>query len=561
MSESFADLFEESLNTIEMAPGSIVTGTVVDIDDDWVVVHAGLKSEGVIPKNQFLNEEGVCTLTIGDQVKVAMEVVDDGFGETRLSREKARRAESWEKLEEASEQGEVVIGIINGKVKGGFTVDVNDIRAFLPGSLVDIRPLRETAHLEGKPLEFKVIKLDQKRNNVVVSRRAVLEEENSHEREELLASMQEGQDVKGIVKNLTDYGAFVDLGGVDGLLHITDMAWKRIRHPSEMVNVGDEVDVRILKFDREKNRVSLGMKQLGDDPWADIVRRYPEGARVMATVTNLTDYGCFAEIEEGVEGLVHVSEMDWTNKNIHPSKVVSVGDETEVMVLDIDQERRRISLGIKQCRPNPWESFSIAHAKSDTITGTIKSITDFGIFIGLEGGIDGLVHLSDISWNEPGETAVRRYSKGEQIETIILSVDPERERISLGIKQMEKDPFSDYSAAHDRGDIVKGTVLEVQPKEAIIELAEDVTGLLKAAEISIDRVEDARNMLKEGDELEVKIVNLDRKNRTIGLSIKAKDVEEERQAVKDHQKQESDRSGPATLGDLIKAQMNKPEDD
>jgi small subunit ribosomal protein S1 len=544
-----------------MAPGSIVTGTVVDIDDDWVVVHAGLKSEGVIPKNQFLNEEGVCTLTIGDQVKVAMEVVDDGFGETRLSREKARRAESWEKLEEASEQGEVVIGIINGKVKGGFTVDVNDIRAFLPGSLVDIRPLRETAHLEGKPLEFKVIKLDQKRNNVVVSRRAVLEEENSHEREELLASMQEGQDVKGIVKNLTDYGAFVDLGGVDGLLHITDMAWKRIRHPSEMVNVGDEVDVRILKFDREKNRVSLGMKQLGDDPWADIVRRYPEGARVMATVTNLTDYGCFAEIEEGVEGLVHVSEMDWTNKNIHPSKVVSVGDETEVMVLDIDQERRRISLGIKQCRPNPWESFSIAHAKSDTITGTIKSITDFGIFIGLEGGIDGLVHLSDISWNEPGETAVRRYSKGEQIETIILSVDPERERISLGIKQMEKDPFSDFAAEHDRGDIVKGTVIEVQPKEAIIELAEDVTGLLKAVEISIDRVEDARNVLKEGEELEVKIVNMDRKNRTIGLSIKAKDMEEERQAVKDHQKQESDRSGPATLGDLIKAQMNKPEDD
>ena len=561
MSESFADLFEESLNTVEMAPGSIVTGTVVDIDDDWVVVHAGLKSEGVIPKNQFLNEEGVCVLNIGDQVKVAMEVVDDGFGETRLSREKARRAESWEKLEEASEQGEVVIGIINGKVKGGFTVDVNDIRAFLPGSLVDIRPLRETAHLEGKPLEFKVIKLDQKRNNVVVSRRAVLEEENSHEREELLASMQEGQDVKGIVKNLTDYGAFVDLGGVDGLLHITDMAWKRIRHPSEMVNVGDEVDVRILKFDREKNRVSLGMKQLGDDPWADIVRRYPEGARVMATVTNLTDYGCFAEIEEGVEGLVHVSEMDWTNKNIHPSKVVSVGDETEVMVLDIDQERRRISLGVKQCRPNPWESFSIAHAKSDTITGTIKSITDFGIFIGLEGGIDGLVHLSDISWNEPGETAVRRYSKGEEIETIILSVDPERERISLGIKQMEKDPFSDYAAEHDRGDIIIGKIIEVQPKEAIIELAEDVTGVLKAVEISIDRVEDARNVLKEGEEIEVKIVNMDRKNRTIGLSIKAKDMEEERQAVKDHQKQDSDRSGPATLGDLIKAQMNKPEDD
>jgi small subunit ribosomal protein S1 len=561
MSESFADLFEESLQTIEMAPGSIVTGTVVDIDDDWVVVHAGLKSEGVIPKNQFLNEEGECTLNIGDQVKVAMEVVDDGFGETRLSREKAKRAESWEQLEDASEKGEVVIGIINGKVKGGFTVDVNDIRAFLPGSLVDIRPLRETAHLEGKPLEFKVIKLDQKRNNVVVSRRAVLEDENSHEREELLASMQEGQDVKGIVKNLTDYGAFVDLGGVDGLLHITDMAWKRIRHPSEMVNVGDEVGVRILKFDREKNRVSLGMKQLGDDPWVNIIRRYPEGARVMATITNLTDYGCFAEIEEGVEGLVHVSEMDWTNKNIHPSKIVSVGDETEVMVLDIDEERRRISLGIKQCRPNPWEEFSIQHGKSDRISGNIKSITDFGIFIGLDGGIDGLVHLSDISWNEPGETAVRRYSKGEQIETIILSVDPERERISLGIKQLDKDPFSDYTAEHDRGAVIMGKVVEVQPKEAILELAEEVLGVLKAAEISVDRVEDARTVLKEGEEVEVKIINIDRKNRTIGLSIKSKDIEEERAAVKEHQKQETDRSGPATLGDLIKAQMNQQTDE
>lgn len=561
MSESFADLFEESLQTIEMAPGSIVTGTVVDIDDDWVVVHAGLKSEGVIPKNQFLNEEGECTLNIGDQVKVAMEVVDDGFGETRLSREKAKRAESWEQLEDASEKGEVVIGIINGKVKGGFTVDVNDIRAFLPGSLVDIRPLRETAHLEGKPLEFKVIKLDQKRNNVVVSRRAVLEDENSHEREELLASMQEGQDVKGIVKNLTDYGAFVDLGGVDGLLHITDMAWKRIRHPSEMVNVGDEVGVRILKFDREKNRVSLGMKQLGDDPWVNIIRRYPEGARVMATITNLTDYGCFAEIEEGVEGLVHVSEMDWTNKNIHPSKIVSVGDETEVMVLDIDEERRRISLGVKQCRPNPWEEFSIQHGKSDRISGNIKSITDFGIFIGLDGGIDGLVHLSDISWNEPGETAVRRYSKGEQIETIILSVDPERERISLGIKQLDKDPFSDYTAEHDRGAVIMGKVVEVQPKEAILELAEEVLGVLKAAEISVERVEDARTVLKEGEEIEVKIINIDRKNRTIGLSIKSKDIEEERAAVKEHQKQETDRSGPATLGDLIKAQMNQQTDE
>ena len=561
MSESFADLFEESLQTIEMAPGSIVTGTVVDIDDDWVIVHAGLKSEGVIPKNQFLNEQGECTLTIGDQVKVAMEVVDDGFGETRLSREKARRAESWQQLEEASENSEVVIGVINGKVKGGFTVDVNDIRAFLPGSLVDIRPLRETAHLEGKPLEFKVIKLDQKRNNVVVSRRAVLEEENSHERDALLASMQEGQDVKGIVKNLTDYGAFVDLGGVDGLLHITDMAWKRIRHPSEMVNVGDEVDVRVLKFDREKNRVSLGMKQLGEDPWVDIIRRYPEGARVTATVTNLTDYGCFAEIEAGVEGLVHVSEMDWTNKNIHPSKVVSVGDETEVMVLDIDEDRRRISLGIKQCRPNPWEEFSVSHAKNEKITGNIKSITDFGIFIGLDGGIDGLVHLSDISWNEPGETAVRRYSKGEEVETIILSVDPERERISLGIKQLDQDPFTDYTAVNDRGSIVKGKVIETDVREVVIELAADVTGIMKASEISLDRVEDARTALAVDEEVEVKIINVDRKNRTIGLSIKAKDVEEERQAVRDHQKQESDRSGPATLGDLIKAQMNQNGDD
>ena len=561
MSESFADLFEESLQTIEMAPGSIVTGTVVDIDDDWVIVHAGLKSEGVIPKNQFLNEEGECVLNIGDQVKVAMEVVDDGFGETRLSREKARRAESWQQLEEASEKSEVVVGIINGKVKGGFTVDVNDIRAFLPGSLVDIRPLRETAHLEGKPLEFKVIKLDQKRNNVVVSRRAVLEEENSHERDALLASMQEGQDVKGIVKNLTDYGAFVDLGGVDGLLHITDMAWKRIRHPSEMVNVGDEVDVRVLKFDREKNRVSLGMKQLGEDPWVDIIRRYPEGARVTATVTNLTDYGCFAEIESGVEGLVHVSEMDWTNKNIHPSKVVSVGDETEVMVLDIDEDRRRISLGIKQCRPNPWEEFSVSHGKNEKITGNIKSITDFGIFIGLDGGIDGLVHLSDISWNEPGETAVRRYSKGEEVETIILSVDPERERISLGIKQLDQDPFTDYTAVNDRGTIVKGKVIETDVKEVVIELAEDVTGIMKASEIAVDRVEDARSVLSVDEEVEVKIINVDRKNRTIGLSIKAKDVEEERQAVRDHQKQESDRSGPATLGDLIKAQMNQNEDE
>jgi small subunit ribosomal protein S1 len=557
MSESFAELFEESLNSIEMAPGSIVTGTVVEIDSEWVVVHAGLNSEGVIPRAQFVDDNGEFKLKVGDRVKVAMEVVDDGWGETRLSREKARRAESWMMLEDAFEKNEVVSGIINGKVKGGFTVDINEIRAFLPGSLVDIRPLRETAHLEGKPLEFKVIKLDQRRNNVVVSRRAVLEQENSVEREALLSSLQEGQEVKGVVKNLTDYGAFVDLGGVDGLLHITDMAWRRIRHPSEMVNVGDEVAVKILKFDREKNRVSLGMKQLGDDPWVDLTRRYPVGARVMATVTNLTDYGCFAEIREGVEGLVHVSEMDWTNKNIHPSKVVSVGDQVEVMVLDIDEERRRISLGIKQCRLNPWGEFAQKYAKGDRIKGNIKSITDFGIFIGLEGGIDGLVHLSDISWNEPGETAVRRYSKGEEIETLVLSIDPERERISLGIKQLDQDPFTDYTAVNDRGSIVKGVVQSVDPKEAVVQLAPDVVGLLKASELSVDRVEDARNVLKVGEEIEVKVISIDRKNRAIGLSVKAKDIDDERTAVKEHKQKESDRPGPTTLGDLIKAQMDQ----
>jgi small subunit ribosomal protein S1 len=560
MSESFADLFEESLKTVEMEPGSIVTGTVVDINNEWVVVHAGLKSEGVIPRNQFLDENGEFNVQIGDQVHVAMEVVDDGWGETRLSREKAKRAETWKMLEDAFDKHEVIEGQISGKVKGGFTVDINEIRAFLPGSLVDIRPLRETAHLEGKPLEFKVIKLDQKRNNVVVSRRAVLEEENSAEREALLESLQEGQVVKGIVKNLTDYGAFVDLGGVDGLLHITDMAWRRIRHPSEMVNVGDETDVKILKFDREKNRVSLGMKQLGDDPWVDITRRYPEGARVLATVTNLTDYGCFAEIEEGVEGLVHVSEMDWTNKNIHPSKVVAVGDEAEVMVLDIDEERRRISLGIKQCRPNPWEEFAINHAKTDRISGKIKSITDFGIFIGLDGGIDGLVHLSDISWNEPGENAVRRYTKGEEIETVILSVDPERERISLGIKQLDQDPFSDYTAVNDRGTVVTGIVKEIEPKEAIVELANEVTGTLKASEISQDRVEDARNVLKVGEQVEVKIISVDRKNRNIGLSIKSKDIEEERTAVREHRGRDAERPA-TTLGDLIKQQMDQGGND
>ena len=561
MSESFAELLEESLQSIEMSPGSIVTGTIVDIDDDWVVVHAGLKSEGVIPKDQFLNETGGFELSIGDQIKVAMEAIDDGWGETRLSREKAKRAESWQKLENAIENNEIVNGIISGKVKGGFTVDLEGATAFLPGSLVDVRPLRDTVHLEGKPLEFKVIKIDQKRNNVVVSRRAVLEDENSQEREQLLASMEEGQSILGIVKNLTDYGAFVDLGGVDGLLHITDMSWKRIKHPSEMVNVGDEIDVRILRFDKEKNRVSLGMKQLGDDPWVDIIQRYPQETKTMARITNLTDYGCFAEIQEGVEGLVHVSEMDWTNRNIHPSKVVSVGDEVEVMILEIDENRRRISLGIKQCKPNPWEQFEVSNDKGQRIKGNIKSITDFGIFIGLDGGIDGLVHLSDISWTDPGEEAVRNYSKGEEIETLILSVDAERERISLGIKQLEKDPFADFLESNSRGSIVKAKVLEVEEREATLELAADVLVVLKSSDISVDRVDDARKVLSQGDEIEVKLTNVDSKNRHIGVSIKAIAIDEERQAVRDHKKKEDVKSGSATIGDLIKAEMEKGEED
>jgi len=557
MSESFAELFEESLKTIDMVPGSIVTGVVIDIDSDWVTVHAGLKSEGVIPRSQFVNELGELELEIGDEVHVALETVEDGWGETKLSREKAKRAEAWKVLEAAYAAEEVVKGVINGKVKGGFTVDVNSIRAFLPGSLVDVRPVRETAHLEGKELDFRVIKLDQKRNNVVVSRRAVMEEANSVERDALLATLQEGMSVKGVVKNLTDYGAFVDLGGVDGLLHITDMAWKRIKHPSEIVNVGDEIDVKVLKFDRERNRVSLGLKQLGEDPWLAITGRYPEGAKVKATVTNLTDYGCFAEIQEGVEGLVHVSEMDWTNKNIHPSKVVNVGDEVEVMILDIDEERRRISLGIKQCQENPWDAFGRQYNKGDKISGGIKSITDFGIFIGLDGAIDGLVHLSDISWNEPGEEAVRKFKKGDEIETVILSVDPERERISLGIKQLDSDPFTDYVAVNDKGSIVKGTVKEVEAKAAVITLAEDIEGVLKASEISRDKVEDARNVLKEGEEVEVKIISADRKNRVIGLSIKAKDIADEKEAIKAHKETETESASPATIGDLIKAQMNK----
>ena len=556
MSESFAELFEESLKNIEMKPGAIVSGLVVDIDSDWVTVHAGLKSEGVIPAEQFLNDNGEMSIQIGDEVQVALDAVEDGFGETRLSREKAKRMEAWKELEVAFEAEDVVKGVISGKVKGGFTVDVATIRAFLPGSLVDVRPVRDTAHLEGKELEFKVIKLDQKRNNVVVSRRSVLEAENSAEREELLSSLQEGLEVKGIVKNLTDYGAFVDLGGVDGLLHITDMAWKRIKHPNEIVNVGDEINVKVLKFDRERNRVSLGLKQLGEDPWVAITKRFPEGTRGTGRVTNLTDYGCFVELEEGVEGLVHVSEMDWTNKNIHPSKVVSLGDEVEVQVLDIDEERRRISLGIKQCKQNPWEEFSGTFNKGDKLSGKIKSITDFGIFIGLDGGIDGLVHLSDISWNETGEDAVRSYKKGDEVEAVILAIDAERERISLGIKQLSEDPFNTFASLNEKGSIVRGVIKEVTAKAAIIELAEDVLATLKASEISVDRVEDATNVLKEGENIEGRIISIDRKNRNISLSIKAKDQAEEKAAMKElRSKPEEETSGPTTIGDLIKAQM------
>ena len=557
MSESFAELFEESLSTTQLRPGSIVSGTVVSVGSDVVIVNAGLKSEGMIPVEQFKNENGEIEVAVGDSIDVALEAVEDGFGATRLSREKAKRAESWTRLEKAHEAEETVVGRIIDKVKGGFTVELQDIRAFLPGSLVDVRPVRDTAYLEGKDLEFKVIKLDRKRNNVVVSRRAVVETESSEEREELLANLQDGMEVKGIVKNLTDYGAFVDLGGIDGLLHITDMAWKRVKHPSEIVNVGDEIDVKVLKFDRERNRVSLGLKQMGEDPWEDITRRYPEGTRLHGKVTNLTDYGCFVEIEEGVEGLVHVSEMDWTNKNIHPSKVVQLGDETEVMVLDIDAERRRISLGMKQCQSNPWEDFAATHNKNDRVSGTIKSITDFGIFIGLDGGIDGLVHLSDISWNEEGEEIVHNFKKGQELEAVILAIDPERERISLGIKQMEQDPFSDYVAQNQKGSIVTGTVREVDARGAIIDLADSVEGYLRASELSADRVEDARSMLKEGDTVEAKFIGVDRKNRSINLSIKAKDSDEENEAVQDY-----NRSAPSnpTLGDLLKEQMGSKED-
>ncbi|MEE9561219.1 MAG: 30S ribosomal protein S1 [Acidiferrobacterales bacterium] len=539
MSESFAELFEESLKGVKLQAGGLVTGEVVHVDNEVVIVNAGLKSEGVIPADQFKDESGEITVHVGDKVEVVLEQYEDGFGETRLSREKANRIKAWEDLETAYESQSIVKGVLTGKVKGGFTVTIDAIRAFLPGSLVDVRPVRDPSYLEGKELEFKVIKLDRKRDNIVVSRRAVVETEMSAERDALLASLEEGQIVKGVVKNITDYGAFVDLGGVDGLLHITDLAWKRVKHPSEVVNVGDEIEARVLRYDRDRNRVSLGLKQLGEDPWVDLNRRYPEGTRLFGKVTNLTEYGAFVEIEEGVEGLVHVSEMDWTNKNIHPSKVTQVGDEVEVMILDIDPERRRISLGMKQCQPNPWEDFAANHNKGDRVKGTIKSITDFGVFVGLEGGIDGLIHLSDLSWGRPGEEAVRDFKKGEEVEAIILAVDPERERISLGIKQLEGDPFTNYVAEHGKGSVVKGVVTQVEAKGATVSLVAEVEGYLRASELSRDRVEDTRSVLKEGDVVEAKITTIDRKNRKISLSVKAKDLAEETEAVQKYARKAS----------------------
>ncbi len=556
MTESFAALFEESELNLNVEKGAVIQGVVVNIDSDWVTVDTGLKSEGIVDRAEFLNDQRELEVQVGDTVDVVVEALDNGMGQTVLSREKAKRAETWTKLEKIFEDGEIVTGVISGKVKGGFTVDIGPVRAFLPGSLVDTRPIRDTTHLEGKELEFKVIKLDAKRNNVVVSRRAVMEAESSADREALLAQLEEGQTVTGTIKNLTDYGAFVDLGGIDGLLHITDMAWKRIKHPSEVVEVGQEVTVKVLKFDRERNRVSLGLKQLGEDPWLAIMNRYPKGSIVKARVTNLTDYGCFAEIAEGVEGLVHVSEMDHTNKNIHPSKVVQIGDEVDVMVLEVDEERRRISLGIKQTRANPWEEFAKDHDKGEKVSGTIKSITDFGIFIGLPGGIDGLVHLSDISWNEQGEEAIRRYKKGDTVEAVILSVDAEGNRISLGIKQMNSDPFNDFLAANERGALVKGTVTAVDARGATVKLADEVEATLKASEINRDRVEDATKFLEVGQEVEAKIINVDRKSRSINLSIKAKDEAEEKEAVANLKTATTGQdNGPKTIGDLIKAQM------
>jgi small subunit ribosomal protein S1 len=553
MTESFAELFEQSIASQRIRPGTILNGLIVEVGQDYVIVNVGLKSEAVIPSDQFKNEKGEIEVVVGETVEVALDSVEDGSGETRLSREKAKRARTWTRLETAFEKQEVVIGIITGRVKGGFTVEIDNVRAFLPGSLVDVRPVRDPSYLENKPLEFKVIKLDQKRNNVVVSRRAVVEQEYSAERSALLDNLQEGAAVKGVVKNLTDYGAFVDLGGIDGLLHITDMAWKRVKHPSEVVKVGEEIDVRILKFDRERQRVSLGLKQLGADPWQNIARRYPANTRLFGKVTNIADYGCFVEIEEGVEGLVHVSEMDWTNKNVNPAKVVHVGQEVEVMVLDIDEERRRISLGVKQCKTNPWKEFAENYNRGDKVSGQIKSITDFGIFIGLAGGIDGLVHLSDISWDMPGEEAVRSYQKAQQVDAMVLSIDPERERISLGIKQLAKDPFSAYIAEHPKGSIVTGTVREVDAKGAIIDLGNGVDGQLRASELSRDRVEDARLLLKVGEEVEAKFTGVDRKGRSISLSIKAKDIHEEQEAMQNYR---TDSPTGTSLGDLLKEQIS-----
>ncbi|QYR53781.1 30S ribosomal protein S1 [Lysobacter soyae] len=560
MTESFAELFEQSeAQLVKLKPGAIVSGVVVDVRNDVVVINAGLKSEGIVPIEQFRNDAGEIDVGIGDTVKVALEFIENGFGETVLSREKAKRAMVWDELEEALNNDATIVGRINGKVKGGFTVDIKDVRAFLPGSLVDVRPVRDPVYLEGKELEFKLIKLDRKRNNVVVSRRAVVETEHSEEREQLLEKLVEGAKLKGVVKNLTDYGAFVDLGGIDGLLHITDMAWKRVRHPSEVVEVGQELDVRVLKYDRERNRVSLGLKQMGEDPWDNVARRYPANTRAFGKVSNVTEYGAFVEIEPGVEGLVHVSEMDWTNKNVNPSKVVQVGDEVQVMVLDVDEERRRISLGMKQVSSNPWETFAAIHKKGDKVEGQIKSITDFGVFIGLDGGIDGLIHLSDISWNSTGEDLARNFKKGDNLEAVVLAVDPERERISLGIKQMEQDPMGQFQASNSRGSIVNGTVKEVDAKGATIELADGVEGYLAARDISTERVDDATTKLKVGDAVEAKIVGTDRKSRLLQLSIRAKDQDELQETMAEYNKSADTSSGNTQLGDLLRQQLGKSE--
>ena len=555
MSESFAELFEQSQIENKMRPGAIISAIVVDVTSDTIIVNAGLKSEGIIPIDQFHDENGDLEVALGDEVDVALDSIEDGYGVTRLSREKAKRKIAWTELEKAHEANATVTGVITERVKGGFTVDIDKVRAFLPGSLVDVRPVRDTSYLEGKPLEFKVIKIDQRRNNVVVSRRAVVETESSEERDALLESLKEGALVKGVVKNLTDYGAFLDLGGIDGLLHITDMAWKRVKNPSEIVNIGDEIEVKVLKFDREKNRVSLGLKQMGEDPWLDLTRRYPEGARLHGKITNLADYGCFVELEEGVEGLVHVSEMDWTNKNVHPSKLVHIGQEVDVIILDIDQERRRISLGMKQCQSNPWEQFAATHNKGDRVVGVIKSITDFGIFIGLDGGIDGLVHLSDVSWAENEDDSIRNFTKGEEIETVVLAVDAERERISLGVKQLEKDPFSNFVAENPKGTIVKGIAANVDQRFVTISLGDGVEGTLKVSEISLEKeIDDARTVIKEGEEIEVKVTAIDRKKRTINLSVKAKETDDEKATVNEYAPESA---GTAKLGDLLKEHLDK----